>query len=98
MGAWWWRTASRSSLRLHSAQGKLISRIGRKGQGPGEFRGKLDLLGAGGDSVLVYDADNLRLTLFSPEGKLMHEWTAADTKGSPARPVRVVPPHACVKG
>ena len=69
-------------LRLYDAHGKLLRRIGRTGDGPGEFRGRLDLVPAGGDSLFVYDQGSQRLSLFGPDGKLWHEWPASD-EGSP---------------
>ena len=51
-------------LRIYDAHGTLLRRIGRTGDGPGEFRGRLDLLPAGGDSLLVYDQGSQRLSLF----------------------------------
>ncbi|HEY8062044.1 MAG TPA: hypothetical protein VID74_04560 [Gemmatimonadales bacterium] len=69
-------------LRVYDAHGTFLRRIGRTGDGPGEFRGRLDLLPAGGDSLLVYDQVTQRLSLFGPDGKLWHEWPASD-EGSP---------------
>jgi hypothetical protein len=69
-------------LRMYDAHGTLLRRIGRTGDGPGEFRGRLDLLPAGGDSLLVYDQGSQRLSLFGLDGKLWHEWPASD-EGSP---------------
>lgn len=69
-------------LRIYDAHGAFLRRIGRMGDGPGEFRGRLDLLPAGGDSLLVYDQGNQRLSLFGTDGKLAHEWPAT-LEGSP---------------
>jgi hypothetical protein len=69
-------------LRIFDAHGTLVRRIGRTGDGPGEFRGRLDLLPAGGDSLLVYDQGSQRLSLFGLDGKLWHEWPASEA-GSP---------------
>ena len=69
-------------VRMYDAHGTLLQRIGRTGDGPGEFRGRLDLLPAGGDSLLVYDQGTQRLSLFGTDGKLWHEWPASD-EGSP---------------
>ena len=69
-------------LRIYDAHGTMLRRIGRTGHGPGEFSGRLDLLPAGGDSLLVYDKETQRLSLFGTDGKLWHEWPASD-EGSP---------------
>lgn len=69
-------------LRIYDAHGTLLRRIGRTGDGPGEFHGRLDLLPAGGDSLLVYDQASQRLSLFGLDGKLWHEWRASG-EGSP---------------
>jgi len=69
-------------LRIYDAHGTLLRRIGRTGDGPGEFRGRLDLLPSGGDSLLVYDQGTQRLSLFGLDGKLWHEWPASE-EGSP---------------
>jgi hypothetical protein len=69
-------------LRIYDAHGTLLRRIGRTGDGPGEFRGRLDLLPVGGDSLLVYDQGSQRVSLFGLDGKLWHEWPASD-EGSP---------------
>jgi hypothetical protein len=69
-------------LRVYDAHGVLLRRIGRQGDGPGEFRGRLDLLPAGDDSLLVYDQGSQRLSLFGIDGKLAHEWPAS-AEGSP---------------
>jgi hypothetical protein len=61
-------------LRVYSAKGALLTRMGRKGQGPGEFRGGLDLIAASGDSVVVFTGGS-RWEVFRIDGKLIREWT-----------------------
>lgn len=61
-------------LRVYSAKGALLTRIGRKGQGPGEFSGALDLIAASGDSVVVFTGGS-RWEVFRIDGKLLREWT-----------------------
>lgn len=61
-------------LRLFDAKGKFLRRMGREGEGPGEFRGELHLLPAGGDSILVLDQGRLRRMLFGLDGKLIVEY------------------------
>lgn len=43
-------------------------RFGREGEGPGEFRALSDLFSWPGDSLLAWDAELRRVTLFSPGG------------------------------
>jgi hypothetical protein len=62
---------------VYSAAGKFLGRIGRTGDGPGEYRGRLDLLAAGGDSLLVYDQASTRVIFFSSAGRLLKQWPAA---------------------
>jgi len=69
-------------LRIYSARGALLAHFGRKGSGPGEFNGRLDLLPAAGDSVLVFDQGNDRTTLFNTDGRIVREWPTS-AAGSP---------------
>lgn len=55
------------------AQGRLAYRLGRPGDGPGEFRGISALLPLGGDSLGVYDGRRRRLSVFDPGGDLARE-------------------------
>jgi hypothetical protein len=66
-------------LRIYNARGVLLSRVGRKGGGPGEFQGRLDLLPAGGDSLLIFDQGSQRTLLFGIDGKLLREWPPTTT-------------------
>ena len=63
-------------LRVYGPKGALLSRIGRNGQGPGEFSGGLDLITASGDSVVVFTG-GARWEVFRTDGKLIREWTTA---------------------
>jgi hypothetical protein len=64
-------------LRVYDASGRFLRRIGRVGDGPGEFRGRSDLLPAGGDSILVYDQTSTRVELFNGAGALLRQWPSA---------------------
>jgi hypothetical protein len=70
-------------IRLYDATGKFLSLIGRKGQGPSEFRGNLTLYAVRGDSLLFYDDGARRWTIFSPAATLVKSWPA--TKGDRER-------------
>lgn len=55
-------------LRFFSAEGRHLASAGRKGGGPGEFDA-ISWMGVGaGDSVLVWDAQPSRLSVFTPDG------------------------------
>lgn len=60
-------------LRLFDAKGKFVRRIGRSGNGPGEFRGDLRLLPAGGDSIVVFVSGRLRNVIYRQDGTLLGE-------------------------
>ncbi len=55
-------------LRFFSAQGRHLTSTGREGGGPGEFAGITWMGVAAGDSVLVWDAEAARLSVFTPQG------------------------------
>ncbi len=52
--------------------GRVVSRFGREGDGPGEFRLPFSMLGLAGDSMAVVDA-NGRRTLFGPDGEYVSQ-------------------------
>lgn len=54
-------------LFLLSPEGHVIRRIGRKGEGPGEYGFLFDLQIIEGDTLLAWDAEHRRLTAFEPE-------------------------------
>jgi hypothetical protein len=52
-------------LALFSSDGRLVKTVGRAGRGPGEFHTITRVFRGLGDSVLVYDAGNGRLSIVS---------------------------------
>lgn len=58
-----------SEIRVFAPDGRFVRRIGRKGQGPGEFMWPL-ALGWRGDSLWVRDTELARVTLFDAEGRV----------------------------
>ncbi|MEO8478361.1 MAG: hypothetical protein ABI542_01915 [Gemmatimonadota bacterium] len=58
------------ALRVFSSQGRAIGSIGRKGEGPGEFRG-LNSIGWLGDTTWVGDNRLRRLTFIGPGAKFL---------------------------
>jgi 6-bladed beta-propeller protein len=64
-------------LRLFDAAGRFVTRVGRRGSGPGEFRGRLSMYRTAGDSVVIFDDESMRWTLYSPAAKLVRSWMNA---------------------
>ena len=63
-------------FRLHDANGRQKAALVRRGGGPGELQHPLRL-GWRNDSVWVYDANQNRITLYSPAGKYLASRTFA---------------------
>lgn len=63
-------------VRVYDATGKFVLRLGRKGQGPGEYRGRITVHQAPGDSVQVFDDALQRWTVFTVAGTLGRTWTS----------------------
>lgn len=55
------------SVLVLSPGGAVLRRIGRRGSGPGEFRSIRDVQVLPGDSLLAYDADLARVSVFAPD-------------------------------
>lgn len=75
-------------VRWFAADGTPLRVAGRRGEGPGEFRGPLSLLPWAGDTVAVLDHDQRRLTLFGGSGEVVrtHTDSPADSVALPWRP------------
>ena len=58
-------------LRVFDPEGTLIGRMGRRGEGPGEFEGS-PRIGLVGDTVWAYEGFVDRLTLYRTDGTLIH--------------------------
>jgi hypothetical protein len=67
-------------IRFFSPRGQHLRTLGRKGDGPGEFR-LIEWIGQRGDSVLVWDPFSSRLTVFDPEGRLARVVRVAPAEG-----------------
>ncbi len=55
-------------LLLFDANGKFVKALGRRGEGPGEFRSVTSVTVLPGDSILTFDGSLRRLTLWHPDG------------------------------
>ena len=66
-----------SEIRVYDERGRRVRTIGRKGEGPGEFR-SISGLGLLGDTLWVGDASNRRVTLFDREGNVLATFRAPE--------------------
>lgn len=66
-------------VRVFGKDGKLLSRFGKAGQGPGEFGYAIDLVQTRGDSIVIWDRGNRRTLTYQADGKLLSE--VADPTG-----------------
>jgi len=55
-------------IRIFARDGQHILTFGREGDGPGEFRGPVRMSVVHGDSVVVWDMDGRRISVFSDRG------------------------------
>jgi hypothetical protein len=64
--------AQADEVRLFSSQGQHLRTLGRRGDGPGEFRfiGRVELIAP--DTLLVFDRGLRRATLFGPKWEVVH--------------------------
>ena len=62
-----------AEIRVFDASGVFLRRIGREGDGPGEFRSPLGVAALAGDTLLVWDRGSRRLSWFSIDGALARE-------------------------
>lgn len=53
------------AVRFIDAEGRFVRSVGRRGRGPAEFNGQIQLMDAPGDSVAVWDPGQARWTLVS---------------------------------
>lgn len=73
-------------VRFFGPDGSYVSTLGREGYGPGEFQQPwFQFIDATGDSLFVLDIALGRLSVFSPDGSVLHDTRLAGG----ARPIRV---------
>ena len=58
-----------ASLRFFDKHGQFLHAVGRRGAGPGEYRVISMMRHIHGDSLLIWDFGNLRVTVLAPDGK-----------------------------
>ena len=71
-----------SQLRFFDATGRFIKAVGRPGQGPGEFDFLGRILRVEGDSLILWDPNNARLTVFDSGGRVARMVPLRDAQGS----------------
>ncbi len=81
-----WRSKSISVL---DPSGARIAVIGRKGAGPGEFAALADLQVISGDTLIAYDVELTRLTVFEPARRRVVRTISIAAAGG-GRPMRVM--------
>lgn len=81
-----------STILVHDPDGRRVARIGRRGDGPGEFR-ILGAIGFLGDTLWAFDVGMSRVSYFTPAGALLGTTTVPFSmrpdpgKTPPPRPV-----------
>jgi hypothetical protein len=63
-------------LRIYGSSGAFLTRIGRRGGGPGEFGYNVELISAAGDSIVATTSGNA-WKIFRTDGRLAREWTTS---------------------
>lgn len=64
-------------VRVFDGSGAFAGAIGREGEGPGEFSGFVNSIVIGaGDSVLVPDWGQARMSVFTPDGRFVRQMSA----------------------
>jgi len=53
-------------IHLFSSKGKFLRKIGKKGEGPGEYQYIWGIQITKGDSLIVYDGVQYRITIYAP--------------------------------
>jgi hypothetical protein len=65
-----------ADVRIFDSAGRHLSTIGRRGQGPGEFRAPWRIMEGPGDTIVVLDIGRgFRFNLFAPDGSFVRSFT-----------------------
>jgi hypothetical protein len=70
-----------AEIRVFDASGVFVRRIGREGDGPGEFRSPVGMAALAGDTLLIWDRGARRLSWFSIDGTLEREQLLTEPGG-----------------
>jgi hypothetical protein len=63
------------AIRHYDARGKFVRNIGRRGEGPGEFRSMSGIALARDGRLLLWDTGNWRINVYSPAGDVLPQIT-----------------------
>lgn len=69
--------ARSNTVSFFRENGKLVTTIGRRGDGPAEFRANIWVGECGRDSAFVFDRAHRRISVFTSAGKLARQFTLA---------------------
>jgi hypothetical protein len=69
-----------NGISVYDARGAFVRRIGRKGQGPGEFN-MAPVVWFAGDSVMALDRNLMRTTAFDTTGRVLGTWNSSSHPG-----------------
>ncbi len=72
-----------NELRVYDKTGRHLVTMGRKGEGPGEFAGLGPVIVGAGDTLLAYDGNLKRVSLFTPDGVFVRSFSLAFAQGFP---------------
>ncbi|MGE0354195.1 MAG: 6-bladed beta-propeller [Gemmatimonadales bacterium] len=73
-GRFWVFDRPSSTVFLFSPEGQLLRRIGRRGAGPGEFRGSNGMVALPDSGVAILDASNARVSFLDAAGDFRTSW------------------------
>jgi len=63
------------AIRHYDPQGKFLRTIGRRGEGPGEYRSASGLATMPDGRLLLWDTGNWRINVYSSKGDVLTQWT-----------------------
>lgn len=78
-------------LRFYSPDGEHIESIGREGEGPGEFKSMGSLMSFGGDSLVIWDWNNRRASVFDTAGDFARSFRFEPPRDESAWPYPIAP-------